>query len=248
MTGIKTRKVLPTERGLMRFLDENIPRLRERSVVAITSKVAAILEGAVVPIAGTDKKKLIAREADQWLPPRPGSKFNIILTIKNGILAATAGIDESNGDGWYILWPKDPQKTANAARRYLMKKFGLRELGVIVTDSASRSLRRGTFGIAIAHSGFLALRNYIGEKDLFGRKLKMTKSNHMEALATAAVLLMGEGAEQTPLAVIEDAPFIQFKKSDPSRSELADLRVGMGEDLYAPILKSAKWKKGRGGK
>lgn len=248
VTGIKTPKVLPTDRDLLKFLDKNIPRLKERSIVAITSKVAAILEGAVVPIEGTDKKKLIAREADRWLPPRPRSKFNITLTIKNGILAATAGIDESNGDGWYILWPKDPQRTANVARRYLMKKFRLKELGVILTDSASRSLRRGTFGIAISHSGFLALKDYIGKKDLFGRKLKMTKSNHMEALATAAVLLMGEGAEQMPLAVIEDAPFIQFRKSDPSRAELADLRIGMSEDLYAPILKSVKWKKGRGGR
>jgi putative folate metabolism gamma-glutamate ligase len=248
ITAIKTRRVLPTDRGLLQFLDQNISGLKERSVVAITSKVAAILEGAVTPIEGTDKKKLIAREADQWLPPDPRSKFNITLTIKNGILAASAGIDESNGDGWYILWPKDPQKTANAARKHLMKKFGLRELGVIVTDSASRSLRRGTFGIAISHSGFRALKDYIGSKDLFGRKMKMTKSNHMEALATAAVLLMGEGAEQKPLAVMEDMPFLEFKKSNPSRSELSDLRVSMKEDLYAPILKGTKWKKGGGGK
>jgi putative folate metabolism gamma-glutamate ligase len=243
--GIKTRKVLPTDRGLLKFLDENVPRLKERSVVAITSKIVAILEGAVVPIEGTDKKKLIAREADLWLPPLPRSKFNITLTVKNGILAATAGIDESNANGWYILWPKDSQGTANAVRRHLMKRFRLKNLGVIVTDSASRSLRRGTFGIAISHSGFLALKDYIGKNDLFGRKLKMTKANHMEALATAAVLLMGEGAEQMPLAVIEDVPFLQFQKADPSRAELADLRVGMNEDLYAPLLKGTKWKKGK---
>lgn len=248
VTGIKTRKVLPTDRGLLQFLDQNVPRLKERSVVAITSKVAAILEGAVLPIAGTDKKKLIAREADLWLPPRPRSKFKITLTVKNGILAATAGIDESNGDGWYILWPKDPQRTANVIRAHLMKRFRLRELGVIVTDSASRSLRRGTFGIAISHSGFRALKNYVGDNDLFGRKMKMTKSNHMEALATSAVLLMGEGAEQVPLAIIQDVPFVEFQKRNPSRAELADLRVAMNEDLYAPLLKGAKWRKGRGGK
>jgi putative folate metabolism gamma-glutamate ligase len=244
VTGVKTRKVLPTDRDLFKFLDASLPRLKERSILAITSKVAAILEGAVVPMQGTDKKKLIAREADLWLPPRPRSKYNITLTVKNGILAATAGIDESNGDGWYILWPRDPQKTANAVRKHLMKKFRLRNLGVILTDSASRSLRRGTFGIAIAHSGFRALKDYIGTRDLFGRKMKMTKSNHMEALATAAVLLMGEGAEQMPLAVIEDAPFIEFQNGNPSRAELTDLRVGMNEDLYAPLLKGAKWRKG----
>ena len=248
VTGIKTKKVLPTDRGLAQFLDASLPRIKERSVVAITSKVAAILEGAVVSTTGMNKKKLIAREADLLLPPRPRSKFNITLTVKHGILAATAGIDESNGEGYYILWPRDPQKTANAIRKHLMKKFRLRELGVIVTDSASRPMRRGTFGIAIAHSGFRGLKDYIGSKDLYGRKLKMTKANHMEALASAAVLIMGEGAERMPLAVIEDVPFVQFQKGDPSRAEIADLRVRMDEDLYAPLLKGAKWQKGRGGR
>src|SRR5580693_5870546 len=111
VTGIKTRKVLPTERNLLKFLDENVPRLKERSVVAITSKVVAILEGAVLLMEGVDKKKLIAQEADHWLPPGPRNKYNITLTVKNSILAATAGIDESNGDGYFILWPKDPQKS-----------------------------------------------------------------------------------------------------------------------------------------
>lgn len=248
VTGIRTRKILPTDRDLFGFLDENIPRLRERSVVAITSKVVAILEGAVVPMEGTDKKKLIAREADKWLPPSPRSKYNITLTVKNGILAATAGIDESNADGWYILWPKDPQGTANAMRKHLMKRFKLRELGVVLTDSTTKPLRRGVNGVAIAHSGFRALNDYIGTKDLFGRKLKMTMTNMMEGLAVSAVMIMGEGAERMPLAVIEDLPFVQFQKRNPSRKEVYGLRVGMNEDLYAPLLKSAKWKKGRGGK
>lgn len=233
---------------MLRFLDQNVRRLKESSVLVITSKIAAILEGAVLPMAGVDKKQLITREADLWLPPLPRSKFNITLTVKNGALAATAGIDESNSGGWYVLWPRDPQRSANVARRHLMKKFRLRELGVILTDSTSAPLRRGINGVAIAHSGFLALNNYIGKEDLFGRKLKMTKTNMMQGLATAAVLLMGEGAERVPLAVIEDLPFVQFRKADPSRAELAELRVGLREDMYAPILNSVKWKKGRGGR
>jgi putative folate metabolism gamma-glutamate ligase len=253
VTAIKTRKVLPTDRGLLKFLDAHLPRLQERSVVAITSKVAAMLEGAVVPVADaagkkTDKKKLIAREADLWLPPQPRSKYNITLTVKNAILAASAGIDESNGGGWYVLWPRDPQKTANAVRKHLMKKFHLGALGVILTDSTSRPLRRGTFGVAIAHSGFVALKNYIGTQDIFGRRMKMTKANLMEALATAAVLMMGEGAEQKPLAVIEGVPSLEFRKGNPSRQELTNLQVGIHEDFYAPMLKGARWQKGRGGR
>jgi putative folate metabolism gamma-glutamate ligase len=246
ITAIKTRKVLPTDRGLKKFLDESTPRLRERSVVAITSKVAAILEGAVAPIKGTNTEKLIAGEADKWLPP--SGKFNIALTIKNGILIPTAGIDESNSDGFYALWPSDPQKTANDARRHLMNRFGLRELGVIITDSSSRILRRGTFGIAIAHSGFRGLKDYVGKKDIFGRKLKMTMANHMESLATAAVLLMGEGGEQKPIAIIEDLPFVKFQKSNPSGAELTTMKIGLKEDIFAPLMKGVRWKKGGKGK
>lgn len=244
--AITTRKVLPEDRGLLEFLDSYVPRLRERSVLAITSKVAAILEGAVVPMEGADKRKLIAREADHWLPP--SGKYDVALTVKSDTLIVAAGIDESNSGGFYVLWPKDPQRTANAVRRHFMKRFHLREMGVIVTDSASRPLRWGTFGIAIAHSGFRALNDYIGSRDIFGRRMEMTKANVMEALATSAVLTMGEGAERKPLAVIEDLPFVKFQKSDPSRKELAALRIGMDADLFAPLLKSVRWRKGKSGR
>ena len=46
VTGIKTKKVLPTDRGLAQFLDASLPRLKERSVVAPPPNVVAILEGA----------------------------------------------------------------------------------------------------------------------------------------------------------------------------------------------------------
>ena len=35
-------------------------------------------------------------------------RYHMTLTIKQGMLIPTAGIDESNGDGYYILWPRDP--------------------------------------------------------------------------------------------------------------------------------------------
>jgi F420-0:gamma-glutamyl ligase len=39
----------------------------------------------------------------------------------------------------------------------------------------------------------------------------MTKVNVADALAAAAVLVMGEGSEQTPLVVIGDVPFVTFQ-------------------------------------
>src|SRR3989344_5440862 len=130
------------------------------------------------------------------------------------------------------------------AEVYLKRKFRLKRVGVVITDSKTTPLRMGTSGVAIAHSGFEALLDYIGTPDIFGRKLKMTKANIMDALAAAAVLVMGEGAEQTPLAIIEDLPFVKFKSSDPSKSELRDLKIELDDDLYAPMLKAVKWRKG----
>ena len=241
--AIKTEKIRAREHEIFFILDKYVRRMPEDSVLAVTSKIISLCEGRVIKIGEVDKDELIKREAEFFLP-RKLSRYKIIFAIKNGILAPSAGIDESNADGYYVLWPRDPQKTANEIRKYLKKKFRLKKVGVIITDSKTTPLRWGTSGVAIAHSGFAALKDYIGTSDVFGRKLKMTKANIMDALAASAVLVMGEGSEQTPLAIMEDMPFVKFQKRDPSASEIRELRISINDDLYAPMLKSVKWRKG----
>lgn len=244
---IKTHKITIRDTDVLRILDQYIKRMPENSVLAITSKIIAICEGRVAGPKKANKDQLIVREAERYLP-RSASKYNFFLTIKNGILLPSAGIDESNAFGQYILWPKDPQKTANAIRAYLIKRWRLKQVGVLITDSKTTPLRWGVTGVAVAHSGFKALNDYRGKKDLFGRTLKVTQANVADALAGSAVLLMGEGKEQTPLALIEKVSFVQFQKNNPSSRELQDLHIALEDDLYAPLLGSVKWKKGEGGK
>ncbi len=229
---IRTHKITIEDKDLLLILDKYLPSLKDGSVVAITSKIVSICEGRVIKIGKVDKPELIRREAEYYLPPEQ-SKYNITLTIKDGLLAATAGIDESNGNGYYVLWPRDPQKAVNQVREYLAKKFSLSSFGVIITDSKSTPLRRGVIGASIAHSGFKALKNYIGEPDIFGHKLKVTKANVADALGVAAVLVMGEGGEQTPLAVMENLPFVEFENNNPTEDELRDLSIPTEDDLYA---------------
>lgn len=240
--SIKTHKITSSQ-ALSQIINRYISSLKEKSIVVITSKIVSICEGRVVKIGEIDKKKLIEQEAEYYLPSY-GNKYNITLTIKRNLLVPTAGIDESNGNGYYVLWPKDPQKTANEIREYSKKKFSLRHVGVIITDSRTTPLRWGTTGIAIAHSGFSALNNYIGKPDIFGRPLHVTKANIVDALAAAAVLVMGEGNEQTPLAIIEDLPFVKFQDRNPSKSELKGLQISMRDDLYAALLKGVEWLRG----
>lgn len=221
-----------------------MPKLSENSILAVTSKVVAICENRVVPIGAIDKKELVINEADLYIPHEE-NKYGYTITIKDNLLIPTSGIDESNGNGFYILWPSDPQKWANRIRNYLKKRFGLKNVGVIITDSKTTPLRWGTSGVCIAHAGFKALNDYIHTPDIFGRYLKVTKANIADSLAVAAVLQMGEGDEQTPLAIISDLEFVNFKKNNPSRKELEGLVISLDDDIYASLLKAVNWKKGR---
>jgi F420-0:gamma-glutamyl ligase len=65
----------------------------------------------------------------------------------------------------------------------------------------------------------------------------------MDALAAASVFEMGEGAEQTPLAVITDLNKVEFQDRNPTQEELDFLKIDIEDDLYAPLLKSVEWKK-----
>jgi F420-0:gamma-glutamyl ligase len=67
----------------------------------------------------------------------------------------------------------------------------------------------------------------------------------LDALASAAVVVMGEGTEQTPIALIEDVPFVRFQDNDPSADELKSFFLShMEDDLFEPFLKNAPWQPG----
>jgi dihydrofolate synthase / folylpolyglutamate synthase len=241
--AIKTHKITTTDRNLFAILDAYIADLDEGSILAITSKIVAICQGRVVPIGTVDKRTLIVQEADYFLPP-DHSKYHMTLTITQGLLVPTAGIDESNGNGYYVLWPHSPQDAANAVWAYLRRRFGRERLGVIITDSRTTPLRTGVTGVTLAHSGFRALNNYVGTEDCFGHPLRITQVNVVDALAAAAVFVMGEGSEQTPLAVISDLPSVHFQEQEPSADELQRLRIAQEDDIYGPLLMSVPWHKG----
>lgn len=245
VTAIKTHKITTSDRDLFAILDKYLSKLEEKSVLAITSKIVSITEGRLVKMEGTDKDKLIEQESRLYLP-RSQNPYNVSFTITNNILAATAGIDESNGNGYYILWPRNPQESVNKIREYLKKKFKIKNVGVIITDSKTSPLRWGVTSIALSYSGFKPLKDYIGREDLFGRSFEFEKLSVVDSLSAAASVVMGEGAEQTPIAVINDLPFVEFQDRNPTEKELKDLVISPEEDIFGPFLKNAQWKKGKG--
>lgn len=246
--AIKTRKFLPPKDNLWDLLSA-IKKLEENSVVAVTSKVVTIGEGRCVPFEDITKDELAIKEADKYLPRKISPGGWILQTIKNNILIASSGVDESNGANYYILWPKDPQNRAKQIWKFLKKKFNIKNLGVIITDSRLVPLRRGVVGIAIGYFGFKPLKDYRGKRDLFGREFKMETSNMPDSLATAAVLEMGEGSESQPIAIIENIPHIEFIQNDyKPENEDDEFNIPYEEDMFYPFFSAVKWKKGGSGK
>jgi len=154
------------------------------------------------------------------------------LTIKNNVVMASAGIDESNAAGKIVLLPKNSFRTAHSIRKELKKKYKVKKLGILITDSLTFPLRAGILGVALGYAGFKAIRDYRGTKDIFGRVLKMSRTDVADSLATAAVLLMGEGKEQQPLVVITDAP-VEFTEKINKK----ELIIPLKDDLYLPLFK-----------
>lgn len=241
--AIKTHKITTEDKNILDVIDKYITSLTDGSIVAVTSKIVAICEGRVVKVDDTDKDQLIKQES-QYFIPRDRNKYHVALTVTDNLLTASAGIDESNGNGFYVLWPENSYHSANQIRHFLRKKFNLKNLGVIISDSKTMPLKWGVTGTSIGHSGFKALDDLIGTEDIFGRPLMMTKVNIAENLAAAATLLMGEGQEQQPLTIIEDLPFVKFVENNPSAEEIEEMKISLEDDIYAPFLTAAKWEKG----
>lgn len=245
ITAYKTKAVVSGDR-LTAILDESLPQLHNGDIVVITSKIVSICQGRIQK-ATTDEKKyaLIRDESQYYIENDATRRYHMALTVTNNILIPNSGIDESNGNAYYILWPEDPQGEAAHIWKHLTKKYNLTTIGVIITDSHTTPLRWGTTGIGIAWCGFQALNSYIGKPDIFGRPLEVTKANILDGFSAAAVLTMGEGNEQTPLAVISDVPFVTFQNRPPTQEETESLVITLDDDLYSPILTSAPWSKGK---
>jgi dihydrofolate synthase / folylpolyglutamate synthase len=237
---IKTHPILIGE-SLNEILDRHLMPLTEGVIVAITSKIISLCQGRVIPKDSVNSKfELIKREADAHLKEQD-SLHGAHLTIKHNIIIPSAGIDESNGAGTYILYPLDIQETAKEIWQHLRQKHSLSHLGVIITDSHTTPLRKGVTGITLGWCGFEPLYSYVGRPDIFDNPLRVTQINVIDALATSAVFVMGEGAEQTPIVLMENAPKVQFLSRPPTPEEESTIRIPLEEDIYGPILKNVDW-------
>ena len=228
--AIKT-EIFRERENLPGFIFKYVKNIKENSILVVTSKIVALAEGRTAVFKNKkQKEELIKKESDFAIPAKIAW-----LTIKEGRLLANAGIDESNAAGMLILLPKNSRKSAEDLRKKIMQKFRLKNFGVLVCDSGLLPLRAGAVGISIGYAGFRGVTSHVGKKDLFGRELKMSKTDVADSLAAAAVLTMGEGGERQPLCMITEAPVVFTNKV-----QKGELNMDMKKDIYAPLLKGFK--------
>jgi coenzyme F420-0:L-glutamate ligase len=168
------------------------------------------------------------------------------LTEVNGILIANAGLDCSNAPpGCAIGWPEDPPHSAERLRKALEQElYRVRircrvrtkpqpepVVAVLIIDSCCTPRRRGLTAVALACSGLNPFLDERGDLDLFGKKLHYTTDAVADCLASAASMLMGNGAQGIPAVLVRDHGL-----------QLSDFtgwveEVPLEEDLFRDILK-----------
>ena len=233
---IKT-KIFKEGENLIDFITSSIKKLGENSILVVTSKIVALSEGRVVIVKNEKEREALIKSESQFAMRTKflTHKQYVWLTIKDGMVLASAGIDESNANGKLILLPKDSFKSASLIRRKLLKHYKVKNLGIIVSDSRILPLKAGIVGIALGYADFKGLRAYMGTKDLFGRVLEFSRTDVADSLATSAVLLMGEGNECQPLGIITDSGVVFVNKIDKD-----ELKIDPRDDFYQPLFAKIK--------
>jgi coenzyme F420-0:L-glutamate ligase/coenzyme F420-1:gamma-L-glutamate ligase len=151
----------------------------------------------------------------------------VVTETPHGFVCANSGVDLSNvADGWAVLLPVDPDRSARRLRDGLRARTGV-EVAVVVSDTFGRAWRKGVIDVAIGCAGIRAVVDLRGTTDALGRELVATEICVVDEVASAADLVMGK-ARGVPVAVVRgvDAAFL----GDGAVSD--EVVRPYGEDLF----------------
>jgi coenzyme F420-0:L-glutamate ligase / coenzyme F420-1:gamma-L-glutamate ligase len=145
--------------------------------------------------------ELVLRESTEVLRCVPDV---LIVRHRLGFVVANAGIDQSNiegGEKRALLLPENPDGSAQSLCTALQARFRV-PLAVLISDSFGRAWRNGVCGTCIGVSGLNPVLDLRGDRDRFGRALKVTQIAAADQIAATATQAMGEAGEGTPVAVV----------------------------------------------
>ncbi len=216
--------------------------LQAGDVLVVTSKIVSKAEGRVVALdsvqpsqearalaarTGKDPRmvELVLRESAAVSRTAPNV---LVVRHRLGFVSANAGIDQSNVDGTdahALLLPLDPDASARAIHDKLKTATGV-AVGIVISDSHGRPFRLGNVGVAVGVAGMPALVDLRGQRDMFGRVLKISIQGYADMVASAACLLTGEGGEGLPVVLLRGLTFPALD------GRAADLYRSPEQDLY----------------
>lgn len=214
-------------------------RLEDGDVIVVAQTIISKAEGNVVDLCGVKPSKKAeqiaarldkdSREVEVILQQsseivRLGHV--IISRTKHGFVCANAGVDHTNVDPEHVtILPDDPDASAAGIRDFIKRKLGT-EVSVIISDTQGRAFRMGCVGVAVGVAGMSPLLDLWGKRDLHDKELRVTITSPADALAAAAVSVMGEANEGTPVVVVKGA--IYERKSGNAR----ELVMPLERDLF----------------
>ena len=215
-------------------------------VLAVAQKVVSKAEGCLVELAsvsptarahdlgritGKDPRyvQVVLDQSREVLRAVPGVRVGEDL---RGFVTANAGIDQSNvpGTDRVLLLPPDADASARRLRQAIAALTGV-TVGVLVNDSFGRAWRNGVVGTALGVSGFEALVDLRGQADREGRTLRISQVALADELAAAASIVMGQGAEGTPVVHVRGLP-AQAAVGVAEDSSVRDLLRARAGDLF----------------
>lgn len=215
-----SQKVVSKAEGRLMHLRDVTPSAKAKEVAALTGKDARFVE-------------LVLRETRKIVKAVPGF---LVVGDRRGWVCLNAGVDKSNVSSesdLYTLLPVDPDESARKIRRDIMRLTG-KKVGVIICDTYSRPFRRGQMEFAIGVSGVRVFKDYRGEKDLFGYVLQVKNVAVIDELACAAELLMGQGSEAVPVAIVKGLKRVEL--CGEGEASMKELRLAEHEDFFEGTL------------
>ena len=219
------------------------PDLAAGDVLVVAHKVVSKAEGRVrdlesiepgeraLALAGEHRKdarlvQAVLDESAELLRARDGV---LICETRHGFVCANAGVDQSNASrpGELILLPEDPDSSARRLRAGIESARGVRP-AVVISDSFGRPWRLGQTDVALGAAGLVALDEWSGRPDAYGRELRVTAIAVADSAAAAADLARAKDSRR-PVVLVRG---LQRYVTDDDGPGAAVLRRAREQDLF----------------
>jgi coenzyme F420-0:L-glutamate ligase/coenzyme F420-1:gamma-L-glutamate ligase len=221
--------------------------LENGDVLVVAQKIVSKAEGRVFHLKNVKPSEKAKRLATTTLKdPRfveqvlrasrrivKAAPETLVVETQNGMICINAGIDKSNvkGEDSYALLPRDADNSARRIRQKIIELTG-KKVAVIISDTYSRPFRKGQVEYAIGIAGIYPFKDYRGKKDLYNYVLKVKNIAIVDEIASAAELVMGQGDEGIPVAILKNVDRVELD----DKCSIKDLFISKREDLFKGTL------------